>query len=100
MTFDGALYTIAITRPEGWERAAVFSIRFSGGAALEISTTRHQIDGKTVTVTDRGFGNVLDGLQFNDTATAILGEQTVTVDLSGAARPVQAFRDCPSDAAV
>ena len=47
-----------------------------------------------LTVTDRGFGNVLDGLQFNEAATAFSGDTAVTVPLAGASEPVQAFRDC------
>lgn len=43
-------------------------------------------------MTDRGFGNVLDGLEFNETATALLGDQAVVLSLEGAAPAVQSFR--------
>lgn len=94
LTYDGATYTIAITRSEGWTPAPVFSIRFDGPNALQISTDRHQIKGTTLTVSDRGFGNVLNGLQFNQTATATLGQTSQVIDLSGASGPTAQFRAC------
>ncbi|MEM7520607.1 MAG: hypothetical protein AAF307_06170 [Pseudomonadota bacterium] len=98
LTYDptGPLYSIAITRPAPFDAAAVFSMQFSGEAVQSISTNRHEMSNgnRTITVTDIGFGNVLDGLQFNETALAILGSQSVAVDLSGAAAPVAAFRAC------
>ena len=45
-------------------------------------------------MTDRGFGNVLNGLEFNDTAIAIAGETRVPFSLAGAAPEIQAFRAC------
>lgn len=42
-------------------------------------------------MTDRGFGN---GLAFNETAIALLGDQAVVLSLAGAAPAVQAFRAC------
>lgn len=67
-----------------------------GPVSNMISTNRHTLsnDDATLTVTDRGFGNVLDGLEFNETATALLGEQAVVLSLEGAASAVQAFRAC------
>ena len=100
VTFDGALYAIHLTRSEGWPDAPVFAIHFDGAAPLTISTSRHVIDGDTLTVTDRGFGNVLNGLQFNQTATALIGDLAVRIDLSDAAMPVTAFRACPATPAV
>ena len=88
LTFDPTkgLYSIAISRAAGtWQPAEVFSILFAGPRELVISTNRHSLDGDTVTATDTGFGNVLYGLEFNDSATAILGDQRVTVSLDGAA---------------
>lgn len=77
-------------------------MQFDGPAALAISTNRHSYsaDGLSVTVTDQGFGNVLDGLQFNDTATAVLGGTTQPFELAGAAEAVQAFRLCHPEAGV
>ncbi len=89
-------YAIRIDRAAPWPEAPVFSIDYSGPRALAISTTRHQLsaDGTAVTVTDEGFGNVLDGIEFNTTATAILGDARVPFTLDGAAGPVQDFRAC------
>ena len=96
VTYDHAtrLYAIAVTGPDGWPGAPGFSIRFDGAQPNTISTTRHRITGQTLTVTDSGFGNVLDGLEFNRTATAFTQTASVTVSLDGAAEPVQAFRAC------
>lgn len=100
VTYDGTLYAIHLTRSGGWPDAPVFAIRFEGAAPLTISTSRHVIDGAKLSVTDRGFDNVLNGLQFNDTATALIGELAVEIDLTGAALPVEAFRACPAAPAV
>jgi hypothetical protein len=51
-----------------------------------------------VTVKDSGFGNVLDGLEFNNTATAILGNEAVTFGLENAGPAVRAFRACTAGA--
>lgn len=98
VTYDPASreYAIALTRPEGWPTAPVFALQFEGGRGLTISTGRHVLstDGKTLTVTDTGFGNVLNGIEFNTVATALLGQTAVPFPLTGAAPGVQAFRDC------
>ena len=96
VTYDPAtaLYAIAVTTATGWPDAPAFSIRFDGARPLTISTTRHSISGQTLTVTDRGFGNVLGGLEFNSSATAFTQAAEVTVSLDGAASPVQQFRAC------
>ena len=96
LTYDHTtgLYAIAVTNPNGWPVAPIFSIRFDGPRAGTISTNRHQTDGATLTVTDAGFGNVLDGLEFNTEATAFTDTQMVTMSLQGAADPVQKFRAC------
>ena len=96
LTYDHAtgLYAIGVTTPDGWPAAPAFSIRFDGPQPNIISTTRHQTDGATLTVSDQGFGNVLDGLQFNTTATAFTDTSAASVSLDGAADPVQQFRDC------
>lgn len=89
-------YAIAITRTAGWNDGSAFSILFEGGRDLTISTDRQRLsdDRRTLTVTDRGFGNVLDGLEFNRTATALLGDVAIAFPLDGAAPEVQAFRAC------
>ena len=96
VTYDYAtgLYAIAVTSPNEWPVSPAFSIRFDGPRAGTISTQRHQTDGPTLTVSDTGFGNVLDGLEFNATATAFTQTSAVTVSLDGAAGPVQKFRAC------
>jgi hypothetical protein len=93
VTYDGATYALHITRPEGWPPADVFSLRFAPNGPT-ISTTRHSIDGNRLTVTDSGFGNVLNGLQFNTTAIALIGNIQQPIDLQGAAPAVEAFRNC------
>ena len=89
-------YELTITRADGWAAAPVFGMRFDGPRGLTIATDRHRLsaDRRTLSVTDRGFGNVLDGLEFNDIATAMGGPEAVAFDLAGAAGPVRAFRDC------
>ncbi|MDA7426317.1 hypothetical protein [Thalassococcus lentus] len=94
VTFDGTIYAIHLTRPEGWEEAEVFSMRFEGPNGLTISTTRHRVEGTRLTVEDTGFGNVLNGLQLNATATASVGATSVAIDLEGAAPVVAEFRQC------
>lgn len=98
LTYDPALpeYAIMLTRDEPWPRAPVFAMRFDGAHPLFITTDRHVLsdDNATLTVTDRGFGNVLDGLQFNFTAFALTGNVALVIPLDGAAPEVAAFRAC------
>ncbi|MEQ9491024.1 MAG: excinuclease ABC subunit B [Alphaproteobacteria bacterium] len=100
ITYDLAIseYAIAITLNRTWAPKPVFGIRFEGQRSMTISTNRHLLsaDRKTLTVKDRGFGNVLNGIEFNDTATAVLGDQAVIVTLDGAGPAVRAFRACAS----
>ncbi len=81
---------------EAWGEAPVFAIRFEGPSRLTISTDRHTLSANdtALTVTDHGFGNVLDGIEFNQIGIAILGDQSLAFPLSGAAPAVQAFRAC------
>lgn len=98
LTYDpaGPLYSITVTTPAPWPEAAVFGIRFDGASPNTITTSRHERDaaGHSLTVTDRGFSNVLDGLEFNSTATAFTGPAATVIDLTGAAPEVRAFRLC------
>ncbi len=89
-------YAIALTLTGPWQQAPVFAIAFQGAASLTISTSRHRIspDGRTLSVSDTGFGNVLNGLEFNTTATAISGNQAVSFPLENAAPAVREFRAC------
>ena len=63
---------------------------------IQIATDRHGYDqaGTTLTVSDSGFGHVLNGSQFNDSMTALIGSEALTVSLQGAAGPTAAFRAC------
>lgn len=98
LTYDPTLpeYTIAIRLADPWPEAAIFAIRFEGPRGNMISTARHVLseDRRTLSVRDRGFGNVLNGLEFNAVALALTGDRIVTIDLDGAAPEVAAFRAC------
>ncbi len=100
LTYDPARpepYAIALTRPSApWPETETFGLRFDGPAPLTIATARHRLspDARTLTVSDTGFGNVLDGLSLNRTATAVAGQTALPFDLSGAGLAVEAFRAC------
>jgi hypothetical protein len=99
VTFDPAsgIYALRLDRSEGWPEARVFTLRFDVGMGLTISTDRHRIDGTQLEVTDRGFGNVLNGLEFNGRAVLLFdGTPLTAFDLDGAPPAVRAFRDCPA----
>lgn len=101
VTFDPAIpeYSITLTTPRPWPQADQFGLTFAGPRGLSIGTDRHVLsdDRFSLTVTDTGFGNVLDGLQFNEQAIGASGDAQVTVDLTDAAPAVAAFRACPAD---
>ncbi|WP_371226583.1 hypothetical protein [Roseovarius sp. 2305UL8-3] len=98
LTYDPTqpLYSLTISRAQPWAETPSFGMRFDGPHARAIGTGRHVLnaDRSALTVTDRGFGNVLDGLQYNHTATAIAGDVEIAFPLEGAAGPVAAFRAC------
>ncbi len=104
VTYDPATldYAIAITPDRPWMNSPVFAMQFDGPLGNVITTDRHVISGggATLTVTDRGFGNVLNGLEYNHTATALLGDRSISVPLAGAAPAVQEFRACTSSMSV
>lgn len=100
VTYDPALpeYRLTVTLPEGtWPDDPAFAMTFAGGRPVGISTDRHQIspDGRSLTVTDSGFGNVLDGLQFNQRAYAGSGDTIMGLSLDGIGPAITAFRACP-----
>ncbi|QEE34855.1 excinuclease ABC subunit B [Octadecabacter sp. SW4] len=100
ITYDVNLpeYALAITLKNGtWADAPVFGMEFIGPRPLAIGTDRHVTDGATLTVRDSGFGNVLDGLEYNAGAVAVSGATTIPMLLTDAAPAVRAFRACPSD---
>ena len=99
VTYDPAQsepYAIALTRPDPWPVTDTFGLSFTGPAAMTIGTGRHLLstDGRTLTVSDTGFGNVLDGLAYNGAAAALAGDLAVPFDLTGARPAVDAFRAC------
>lgn len=104
LTYDPTqpLYSVTVRPNAPFSGGAVFSMRFDGPTGMTISTDRHAIspDGSAVTVVDTGFGNVLNGLQFNTTATALLGDRTISFPLAGAAVPVAKFRVCKAEPGV
>ena len=99
---DGALCPITLTAPAPWPEAGIFSIAFLGGAEITISTDRQTLSqgGLSLTVTDRGFGNVLAGLSGNTTALFRLGDTEYSASLAGAAPEVAAFEACGASPAV
>ena len=99
LTYDPAkpLYTLSVTRKtEGWTNTPWFAMRFQGPNPIEIATPHHVLsDGASMlTVTDTGFGNVLDGLQYNAFGAGHSGDISLQFSLTDAAEPVAAFRDC------
>lgn len=101
VTYDPAIteYTITVTLPDGtWPDAQTFGMAFASDRPINIQTDRFTLsdDRKSLTVTDRGFGNVLNGLEFNSRAYAVLGETTVGVALDGIGPAIAAFRNCPA----
>lgn len=99
VTFDpteAEPYAISITAEQAWRNTDTFSIRFEGARGLTISTDRHRLsdDARTLSVSDRGFGNVLNGLEFNTSAIALAGDKALSFPLAGAAPEVRKFRDC------
>lgn len=98
LTFDPSvpLYTITLTASDPWPVAPEFAMQFDGAQPLTIRTDQHVLspDRRSLSVSDRGFGNVLDGLQFNATAQGLSGPASVAVSLDGAAPEVAAFRAC------
>ncbi|MEM9434697.1 MAG: hypothetical protein AAGA12_12315 [Pseudomonadota bacterium] len=98
LTYDPSepLYSVTISRDRVLPKEPFFSMRFVGPAGRMISTPRHSYNESSTAVTaeDSGFGNVLDGLQFNQIAEAILGDTVISFPLAGASEPVARFRAC------
>ncbi|MFK7838230.1 MAG: hypothetical protein AB8B60_18630 [Sulfitobacter sp.] len=98
LTYDptGPLYSISLTQATAFVPAPVFSMTFGGTTPLTISTGTHRLNdaNRTLTVTDRGFGNVLNGLQFGTEVRATLGDQVIMFPLINASEAVAAFRAC------
>lgn len=99
LTHDPArpLFTLEVTLKQGtWADSDWFAMRFDGPAGRMISTNRHRLspDRRTLGVADTGFGNVLDGLQFSNIASAFTDSATAAFALKGAEGPTKAFRAC------
>lgn len=102
VTYDPRLPEYALTvalLDADWDGGANFTMNFIGANPLQIGTTQHRFepDGFTLSVRDKGFGNVLDGLEFNDFVSGQSGVTSFSASLDGAAPAVQAFRACPMD---
>lgn len=102
VTFDASLpeYALSIRLATGiWDTSPVFQLSFLGANSLQIGTIEHSFsaDSTTLFVRDSGFGNVLDGLEFNDAAIASAAPKSVSFDLTNADPAIQAFRECPSN---
>lgn len=101
VTFDPTtpLYTLSVTLDEGGWSDGAFTIRFLNGSPPQIGTTRQTLseDGQTLTVTDRGFGNVLDGLGSGVIAEMNVAQSGVTIPLDGIEPALAAFRACPAE---
>jgi hypothetical protein len=100
VTYDPAIpeYAIALTLTGGvWPAGPVFAIVFDGGMPITIQTDRHVLSdgGRTLTVRDSGFGNVLDGIGRNSVAIALVGDRRLDIPLDGAGGPLAEFRACP-----
>lgn len=100
VTYDAAIteYTVTVTLPDGtWPSDPVFGMAFAGERPISIQTDRYTLsaDNRSLTVKDRGFGNVLNGLEFNTRAYVMLGDTTVGFSLIGIGSSIAAFRDCP-----
>ncbi|MEO0915779.1 MAG: hypothetical protein AAFY31_02180 [Pseudomonadota bacterium] len=93
-------YAIELTRVEGWQAGPFFAIRFDGLGPLTITTDRHTVTDKTLTVTDTGFGNVLNGIAQNFVALATSGATAMVIPLEGAAPEVEKFKDCTANIGV
>ena len=90
-------YVIEVNRTDArWTPAKIFSIRVDGSEHIAISTGRHELtkNGTSLSVSDTGIGNILNGLEFNHVADAVLGVRVLIIQLTGAAPEVARFRDC------
>lgn len=92
----GPLYTITVTSPQAWSDSPYFGIQFQGPSPNIITTDRHSLSESrdALSVSDRGFGNVLNGLSDNEIALAFTPNASIAFDLEGAAPAVAAFEAC------
>ncbi|WP_375255623.1 excinuclease ABC subunit B [Yoonia sp.] len=102
VTYDPEIAEYAITvtlADDTWPTGSTFGMAFASDRPINIQTDRFTLsdEGRSLTVKDRGFSNVLDGLEFNARAYAILGDMTVGFSLDGIETAIEAFRSCPAD---
>lgn len=104
VTYDPgeALYAFHVIRPEGWPDAPSLTVEFARDTGvLQISTSRHVVDGAQLTVVDRRFGNVLRGLEEFDRAIIRMNQTDIArLDTTGASPAVAEFRACPATPSV
>lgn len=93
-------YAIDLTHKEGWQPGPIFAIRFDGLGPRTITTDRHTLMDRTLSVTDTGFGNVLDGIALNFVALASTGGTSIVIPLTGAAPEVEKFKSCSANLGV
>lgn len=100
ITYDQSvpLYTLRLTRTDGTWAEGAFTIEFIDGSPPQIGTVQQTIssDGKTLTVSDRGFGNVLDGLGTGRSARMTVAGTGPTFSLDDVDPALTAFRACPA----
>lgn len=92
----GPLYTITVTSPQAWMDSPYFGIQFQGPSPNIITTDRHTLSDNrdALSVSDRGFGNILSGLSDNESAVAFTPSASIAFDLEGAAPAVATFEAC------
>jgi len=96
---DVPIYALSVTLDgQTWDDGP-FIMAFEGGIPPRISTDRQVLsnDGRTLTVTDLGFGNVLHGLGTGARVFASVGTSGGIVSLDGIGPALDAFRACPID---
>lgn len=98
LTFDPALprYTLSVTADTAWPTGGTFMMTFANTRPAKIQTDRYvlSVDGMTLSVSDSGFGNVLNGLEFGGQIRAAVGDQLVELTSGGIAAPMEAFKNC------
>ena len=92
-------YVIEVKRTHARRTAAeIFSIRYEGPEHLTTSTGRYELteNGTSLSVADKGIGNVLNGLEFNHVADAVLGVRVLIILLPARRRKQRDFETVPA----
>lgn len=102
LTYDPMLpeYVLTVTADTVWPTDLPFFMTFAGWRPDRIQTDRQTLseDGRSLSVRDSGFGNVLDGMEFGALSQAGVGDQVVTMPTDGISGPMKAFRVCETAA--